>query len=181
MPSDPLKLAALMMDELPSADDPSWDTKMRAVITRGHLAAWMAGTAERLEVPLDSPLLSRARLSRAERDEIKAVVERQLEYLQGFEKARGDMSKGAITARSSMYPGAVKATYYEARWGDWEIPEGLMPGNQTCLTRCLCEISVTDNGDGTGTLTRKMGGAEHHCDECPPLEGDHEVQRRGAD
>jgi len=154
---------------------------MRALITRGHTAAWLAGTSERLGVPLDSPLLSRQRLSRAERAEIKALVEKQLEYLRGFNDARSDMSEQAIAARASMYPGAVRSTYYGARWGDWDIPEELLPGMQTCLTRCLCSISISDNGDGTGTLTRKMGGTEHHCDECPPLEGDHEISRRGKE
>ena len=163
MAGNPLKLAALMAADLPAPTDPQWDAKMRAVITRGHLAAWMSGTAERLKVPLDSPLLSRQRLSKAERAEIKAVVDKQLAYLRDFERARGDMSEGAITARADMYPGAVKGTYLGARWGDWEIPDTLMPGNQQCLTRCLCTSNVEDNGDGTGVWVRKMGGTEHHC------------------
>jgi len=90
------------------------------------------------------------------------------------------MSDGAVQARSDMYPGAVKSTYYGARYGEWDIPDDLMPGNQVCLTRCLCSIEVKDNGDGTGTLTRRMGGTEAHCDECPPLAGDHEVERKAA-
>lgn len=180
MPTDPLRIAALMADALPSADDPAWDAKMRAIITRGHLAAWMAGTGERLGVKVDSPLLSQARLSRAERKEINAIVKRQLDYLREFNQARGDMSEQATAARSSMYPGAVKSTYYGARWGDWEIPEALMPGMQTCLTRCLCRIHVVEGEDGEGTLVREMGGTEHHCDECPPLEGEHPIKRRDA-
>lgn len=180
MPTDPLRLTALMAEALPPPGAKDWDAQMRQAITRGHLAAWMSGTAERLGVPLDSPLLSRARLSKAERQEIKQVVERQLEYLRGFEKARDDMSEDAIANRSSLYPGALKTTYYGARWGDWEIPEELMPGNQQCITRCLCKIDVRDNGDGTGMLMRSMGGTEHHCTECPPLAGDHPVKRRGA-
>lgn len=177
MPTDPLRLAALVASDLPLIDDPAWSSKMRVVLTRGHTAAWMAGTAERLRVPLDSPLLSRARLSRAERAEIRQIVERQLEYLRGFEQARDDMSDRAIAARQEMYPGAVRSTYYGARWGDWEIPERLMPGNQTCLTRCRCSGHVEDNGDGTGMWVRELGG-ERHCDECPALAGAHEVRRR---
>lgn len=178
--TDPLRLAALMTEALPDPTSPKWADEMRKVITRGHLAAWMAGTAERLNVPVDSPLLSKARLSRAERDEIKQTVDAQLEYLKKFEQERGDMSEAAIAARADLYPGAVKATYYEARWGDWDIPENLLPGNQQCLTRCLCEIEIRDNDDGTGTLVRSMGGTESHCDECPPLAGEHEIERRHA-
>lgn len=181
MPNAPLRLAALVAADLPKPGAKDWDRQMRAVITRGHTAAWLAGTAERLKVPLDSPLLSRARLSRAERAEISKLVDRQLKYLKDFEQARGDMSERAIAARADMYPGAVRATYYGARWGDWEIPDSIMPGNQECLTRCLCRISeVRDNNDGTGTLVREMGETEHHCDECSGLAGEHEVQRREA-
>ena len=180
MPDAPLRLAALVAADLPSPDAKDWDAQMRRVITRGHTAAWLAGTAERLGVPLNSPLLSRARLSRAERAEIAKLVEKQLKYLKGFQDARGEMSDGAVAARADMYPGAVRATYYDAKYGDWDIPESLMPGNQECLTRCKCTISVADNGDGTGTLTRSLH-AENNCDECPPLAGEHEVKRKDAD
>lgn len=176
--TDPLRLAALMTEALPDPTSPKWADEMRKVITRGHLAAWMSGTAERLNVPVDSPLLSKARLSRAERDEIKQVVDKQLEYLKGFEQQRGDMSEQAVAARADMYPGAVKATYYEARWGDWDIPADLIPGNQQCITRCLCEGHVRDNGDGTGVWIRKLGGTEAHCQECPPLAGEHPIERK---
>lgn len=175
---NPLRLAALMADALPAPNSPAWDRDMRAAITRGHLAAWMSGTAERLGVPLDSPLLSRQRLSKAERTEINRIVSVQLDYLRGFEKSRGDMSEQAIAARAGMYPGALSGTYLSARWGDWDIPDNLIPGNQTCLTRCRCEAHVEDNGDGTGVWVRKLGGSEHSCDECPGLAGEHSVKRR---
>lgn len=180
MPNPAMKIAALMAAGLPSPDAPDWEAQMRAVITRGHLAAWMAGTAERLGVKADSPLLSRQRLSRAERKEINAIVAKQLDYLRGFEQARGDMSEAATAARADMYPGAVKGTYLSARWGEWDIPENLLPGNQQCLTRCLCDGHVEDNGDGTGVWVRKLGGTEHHCTECPELEGEHPIKRREA-
>lgn len=180
MPSPALKLAALMASDLPSPDAKDWERQMRSLITRGHLAAWMAGTGERLNVKPDSPLLSRQRLSRAEREEIKRVVERQLEYLRGFLKDKGGMSEAQIGARSDLYPGALKQTYLSARWGDWEIPDSLMPGNQQCITRCRCEAHVKDNGDGTGVWVREMKGTERHCTECPPLAGDHPVKRRGV-
>jgi len=48
------------------------------------------------------------------------------------------------------------------------------------VSNCKCRISVADNGDGTGELTREMGGTEHHCDECPMLVGTYDVKRRKA-
>jgi hypothetical protein len=142
------------------------------------MAAWMAGTAERLGVALDSPLLSRARLSKAERADIAKLVDKQLEYLKQFNAARADMSEAAVMARAALYPGALRGSYYGARWGDWEIPEELMPGNQECVTRCRCVGHVVDNGDGTGVWVRELGGSENSCSECPELAGEHPITRR---
>jgi hypothetical protein len=152
---------------------------MERAIAQGHTAAWLAGTAERLGVTPGSALLNPRNLSRAERAEIKARVAAQLRYLEGFRRAAPGMSEAAIRARAAMYAGAVRQTYMAARWGDWDIPPDLMPGNQTCMSNCRCDLSVRDHGDGTGTLTRTLGG-EQHCDACPPLAGDHPVRRKAA-
>lgn len=149
---------------------------MEAALVKGHTAAVLAAAAERAGVKVDSGLFKG--LSKAERADIRQAVQAQLAYLKGFLAAKGDMSEAAIKARALLYAGSIKQTYYTARWGEWEIPDSLMPGNQQCITQCLCSISVKDNDDGTGTLTRVMHGSEHHCTECPPLEGDHEVKRR---
>lgn len=176
----PLRLAALTATAISSAPTGAgWYAAMARSIAQGHTAAWLAGTAERLGVKPGGALLSERRLSRAERADIKAQVAAQLRYLEGFAAAREGMSDAAVAARAKMYAGAVSQTYYAARWGDWEIPDHLMPGNQACLGNCRCSISVVDSGDGTGTLTRVMGG-ERHCTECPPLAGDHPVVRRRA-
>ena len=150
---------------------------MEAALVKGHTAAVLAAAAERAGVRPDSGLFKG--LSKAERADIKKAVAEQLQYLKGFLAAKGDMSEAAIRARAQLYSGSIKPTYYAARWGEWEIPDSLLPGRQQCVGNCLCRISeVKDNGNGTGTLTRTMGGTEQHCTECPPLEGDHEVKRR---
>jgi len=113
-----------------------------------------------------------------ERQEIKAIIKDQLDYLKGFVAAAENMSPEAIAARAALYAGAVRQTYYAERWGAWDIPAHLLPGNQTCMTNCKCRISVEDHGDGTGTLTREMGGTENHCDECPALVGSYDVKRQ---
>jgi hypothetical protein len=180
---DPLKLAALMataIAALPNPGAPSWQREMERIIARGHTAAWIAGQAERLGVKPDSPLISQARLSRAERAEIKGIVDAQLAYFKGFQADIQGMSEAQIKARAQLYAGATRGTLYAVRWGDWEVPQALMPGNQDCVSRCLCTISIKDNGDDTGVLTRAMGGTEYHCTSCPPLAGDHPVKRRAA-
>ena len=157
-----------------------WEREMERIITTQMTAAYIAATAQRLGVTPDSALISRARLSRAERADIEAAVREQIRYLRRFAEARGGMSEAAIMARARMYATGVKAFYHAQRWGAWEIPDRLIPGRQSCLGNCKCDISVADNGDGTGVLTRTMGGTENHCSECPPLVGSYPVRRRGA-
>lgn len=155
-----------------------WRRAMERAIVRSQTAAYVAATAERLGV---RPATI-GTLSRAERRELQQRIDAQLRYLDGF---AADLKAGKLTmpqaeARAALYAGATRQAYYAARWGDWEIPEHLLPGNQSCVTNCRCRISVEDHGDGTGTLTREMGGTEHHCTECPPLVGSYDVKRRRA-
>lgn len=174
-------IQASTRDLLSSGNVTRWQREMERHLTTAHTAAYIAATAERLNIPANSPLISRQRLSRAERADIRAAVDRQLEYLSGFAGAirSGEMSPAAITARANLYGPSIKAFYYQQRWGDWEIPGNLLPGNQQCLSNCLCSLlDVRDNGDGTGVLTRVMGSTEQHCKECPPLAGDWPVRRR---
>lgn len=180
---DPLKLAALMSEAISAIPNPgsaTWQREMERMITRGQTAAYIAGTAERLGVRPDSDLISYKRLSRAERAELKKVVDVQLQYFAGFVKDLPQMSEAQIAARAQLYAGASRETLYRVRWGDWDIPDSLMPCRQACQVQCKCKISVKDNGDGTGVLVREMGGAEAlHCQECPALVGEHPVKRRG--
>jgi hypothetical protein len=191
MPADLLKLDALTRTAIRTATDAYlaggsidvWQREMQRAITRGHTASTLAGIAERLNIPIDKDLISEKRLSRAERNEIKQAVARQLEYLRGFvaDVQAGKLSEKQIRARADLYSGATRTTYFESRWGNWQIPPELLPGMQTCTTNCKCSISVKDNNDGTGTLTRVLGAVEvGHCTACPPLAGDHQVRRRSV-
>jgi hypothetical protein len=160
----------------------AWERAMAQAIARAQTAAYIAATAQRLGVSPDSALISERRLSRAERNDIKAAVAAQMAYFERFaaDVRAGRLSPAQTMARAMLYAGAVRAPYYAARWGEWEIPADLIPGNQACLGNCRCHLSdVRDHGDGTGTLTRTLGG-ERHCDECPPLAGDHVVRRKRA-
>lgn len=156
----------------------AWRRAMEVAIRRSQTAAYIAATAERLKT---TPALVKG-LSRAERAELDKRIDAQLKYLDGF---ASDLKAGKLTmaqaqARAAMYAGAVNQGYYAARWGDWMIPDDLMPGNQQCKANCNCRISVKAEGDDsdTGTLTREMGKPEHHCTECPMLVGSYEVKRR---
>jgi hypothetical protein len=158
-----------------------WYREMERIITTQQTAAYIAATAERLRVAPDSPLLSRSRLSRAEKADIARSVESQLRYLRGFRQAieAGELTPAQQAARANMYATGARTFYNEMRWGDWDIPRELLPGTAQCGGNCKCRISITDNGNGTGVLLRVMAGREH-CEECPPLAGEHPVQRKRA-
>lgn len=160
----------------------AWRREMERAIATAHQAALITATAQRLGVGADSALISGPRLSRAERADVTAAVCVQLAYLDRFaaEVAAGRLSDAQIAARANLYAGAVREFYYRQRWGAWEIPDVLLPGTAECLGNCKCTISISDNGDGTGVLTRVMGAAEQHCKTCPTLQGDHPVKRRAA-
>lgn len=172
-------IQASTRDYLSNGNLDRWQREMREHLLRAHTAAYIAATAERLNVPANSPLIARNRLSRAEKADIKRAVDRQLEYLSGFVRdvQSGAMSERQITARANLYAASIREFYYQQRWGDWEIPDYLLPGRQSCMGNCRCTVRITDNGDGTGVLTRDLNG-ENHCRECPPLAGDWPVRRR---
>lgn len=180
MADTPLNLHALALDAIHQLDfsKPGWSRAMEGIIARAHTAAAIAAIADRAGVKPSEGLFRG--LSRIERAEIKAIVKAQLAYLKGFVAAAPNLSEAQIAARAALYAGAVRKTFYQVRWGDWDIPPYLIPGNQACMANCRCKISVADNGDGTGDLTREMGGTEYHCTECPTLVGTYPVKRTRA-
>ena len=178
MADTPTNLHALALDAIQQLDfsKPGWSKQMEALIARAHTAAAIAAIADRAGVKPSEGLFRG--LSRAERADIKAIVKAQLDYLKGFIAASPNLSEAQIAARAALYAGAVRQTFYSQRWGDWVIPPNLLPGAQKCQSNCKCKISVADNGDGTGELTREMGAVETvHCDECPALVGTYAVKR----
>ena len=147
----------------------AWEKAMRASLTRAHTAGYVLGTADRLGTTAGTALVNTRNLSKAERAEIKAVVERQLGYLTGFAKAvaEGAQSPRAITARAALYAGALRETYNVARWGAWDLPFVPGDGSSECLGNCGCQIEVKDEGDGKGLLYWRLSGLERHCVTCP--------------
>ncbi len=111
----------------------------------------MAGIAERTGIDPRG-------LSRAEREDVKAAVKAQLEYLDGFLKALPDMSEKAIAARADLYAGTVRASYYGARFPG--LPSYPCDGGTPCLGNCKCTLDQREDG-----IYWVLGAAEH-CDGC---------------
>jgi hypothetical protein len=77
--ADPLKLQAFTRQSIRAAiaklpNVAAWEVAMRRALTQAHTTAHLIGLSERLRVPLDSALLSRTRLSRAERADIQSAA-----------------------------------------------------------------------------------------------------------
>lgn len=177
MPADLLKLDALTRVAIRGATDKylaggaldTWQRDMTRAITRGHTAATLAGIAERLNIPLDPALISEKRLSRAERQEIKDAVARQVEYLQGFvEDVRNEeLSEKQIRVRADSYSGAVRETYSAARWLGIPLPFHPTQGSE-CLVNCRCRWDIEKlDGDGNYDARWILGATEQHCGTCP--------------
>ena len=139
-----------------------WEKAMLEAITRGHSAASIAGTAERLGARAGGSLLNERNLSRAERAAIRTAVAEQLPYLKGFAAELGTLSDAQIAARAAMYAGATRATYYKSRNAGYDLRSVPIPadGGTTCLTNCKC-VAYEEGGRWIYETT-----AAEHCDAC---------------
>ena len=92
---------------LKSRNAVAFERAMQQALAKAHTAAYIRGTADRTGVMPKG-------LSRAERNDVKARVKGQADYLRGFAQAAPDLSDAQIAQRSALYLGAVRATYYGA-------------------------------------------------------------------
>lgn len=127
---------------------------MRKAIATAHSAATYAAIKERTGVMPKG-------LSKIERAELKARVSEQLKYYDRFVAQAGEMSDAAIAARAQMYAGAVRGTYYGARYPGLNQYPG--DGSTKCLTNCLCSLDERDDG-----IHWVLDGGEH-CDDCETM------------
>ncbi len=127
---------------------------MRKAIATAHAAATYAAIKERTGVMPKG-------LSRAERNDLKARVAGQLKYYDKFAEQAGDMSEAGVGARAQMYAGAVRGTYYGARYPGLSQYPG--DGNTQCLTNCLCDLDEREDG-----VHWVLDGGEH-CDDCEAM------------
>lgn len=164
----PDRIAALLAREISTATQALlgggsaaiWERQMLDAIARGHAAAAIAGTAQRLGVAAGSKLLNERNLSRAERQAIKERVAGQLPYLRQFAAELGGLSDAQIAARAALYAGATRATYEEGRWLGNGLPGYPADGGTSCLVNCKCSWVERD-----GRMYWELGVAEH-CPDC---------------
>lgn len=155
-------IAAITRELLGGGTVANWERRMLDAIARGHAAAAIAGTAERLGVAAGSKLLNERNLSRVERDEIRRAVAGQVPYLRNFaaDVATGRLSDAQIAARAGLYAGATRASYSKGRWSGKGLPAYPADGGTACLVNCKC--SWVERG---GMMYWELGTAEH-CPDC---------------
>ena len=128
---------------------------MRRAIATAHSAATYAAIKERTGVMPKG-------LSRAERNDLKARVVEQLTYYDKFAAQAGDMSDAAVGARAQLYVGAVKATYFGARYPG--LPTYPGSGTTACKTNCGCDLDERDDG-----IHWILNESLENCDDCQAL------------
>ena len=99
-------------------------------------------------------------LSKAERDDVKARVSAQADYLRGFVQAAPDLSDAQVAQRAVFYLGAVRATYYGARFPG--LPSYPGDGQTACKTNCKCHLKramTVCGGSWTAQKLRRLPGA----------------------
>lgn len=154
MPQPPAipRLSALALSEIRAAtaryhqdgDTERWEQSVARTLAKAHQAAYLLGVAERLGVPLDSSLLNARNLSRAERDELRAIVQNQVDFLARFVDVADDLSQAAIDARADLYALAPKQTYWTGWAGEGlECAPGACPN---CYSNCRCSLERRDDG-----------------------------------
>ena len=131
-----------------------WARQMARTIGDGHRDAYRLGAGVK-----DMSPEARAFLASAIADQVK--------YLTGFSQdVRSEhMTPALMKARAALYAGALKGTYYRARFWPWDLPFVPTEGSE-CMVNCTCTIDVTDAGDDTGLMAWTLG--EHaHAETCP--------------
>ena len=159
MPTDIDKLQSLVTESAGDiaaryADDPArFVREMEAMIVRAHTAATIGAIQDRTRIQPKG-------LSRAERQDLQAMIAAQRPYLAGFAKdmATGEMTEEQIRRRAELYAGPVRLTYSKERWPN--VPDWPASGGTPCLAWCKCRWEEQDDG------MHWLLGAAEHCTEC---------------
>lgn len=125
---------------LTSHNAAAFERAMQRALAKAHTAAYIRGTADRTGIL------------------VKARVSEQADFLRGFVQAAPDLSEAQVAQRAALYLGAVRATYYGARFPG--LPSYPGDGQTACRTNCRCQLEERDGG-----VWWIMGSAEH-CDDC---------------
>jgi hypothetical protein len=116
---------------LRSRDASAYEKAMREALAKAHTAATIRGIGDRTGIIPKG-------LSRAEREDIKAKLASEFEFLKKFMAKLPDLSDAQVAQRAALYAGAPRASYYQAFTGN-ALP--LYPGScPQCYSNCRCSL-----------------------------------------
>ena len=130
-----------------------WEAEFRRIIVERTAAAYFAGNGGANL----TPFMDR---------ELGALMQRQLDYFEGFAKVVGTLSPAEAAARAALYVGPLKAAYSRGQATLWDLPFHPTEGTP-CRGNCKCSwrIDVLDLEELNANAYWELGQAEH-CDEC---------------
>lgn len=128
-----------------------WADDFQRALVDYHLGAYFLGK--------DATDLSPA----AERV-LRTLIEQQLQFARVFGSERSELSDRAFLARSSLYAGALKATYSHAKWADWDLPFHPTEGCE-CIVNCQCHWDGQQLDRPVASFYWVLGENEH-CPTC---------------
>ena len=98
-------------------------------------------------------------------DQVKKIVGAQVDYLNKFtddiERGRYEDMPDALEARSTLYAGALRGTWYSGRYPSLTQVPG--DGQTRCLSNCLCDLSEEDDGIHWNLH------AKESCEDCEAM------------
>lgn len=125
---------------LQDRDPAAYEFAMRRELAKAHTAAYLRGDAERSAAGKIKAWLSKlvGKVPKETRAAITARLDHQFGYLSDFIGGAADKSDAQVAAQAALYPGAVRATYYQA------LSENALPvypgGCPQCYGRCRCSV-----------------------------------------
>jgi hypothetical protein len=140
----------------------AWQQIVARSLIAGHYAAYMVGKESK-------------ELSEAEQKLLNKLVGEQLTYLNRFASDMDDTGwMPAYNARGALYAGALKSSYSQGKWREWDLPWHPGDGSTQCLGSCLChwELDIVDAQEREADARWVLGGTEHHCTTCPQRSAD---------
>lgn len=129
-------------------------SRARSIIRDNHTIAYAIGKGGRLNMAF------------ADWGRLGYDIRQQYTYLDRFLGELDELSIEQILARSDLYFGAMRASYFRGRSADYNIVLPAYPGDGTtqCLTNCRCSWRIVS--EENRTLAYWTLGAAEHCTDC---------------
>ncbi len=136
---------------LASGDYDRWARDFQDALVAYHLGAYFLGKDDTQLSPEAAKVLD-------------TLIGQQIAYAKKFGEQASALSDAAFLARSSLYGGALKATYSKAKWADWALPFHPTEGCE-CIVNCQCHWDGRNLDGPVGTFSWILGDNEH-CPTC---------------